>query len=346
MREIVGEDVYPALAWRFGLDRLANFEGRWHLHGFHEVAEVVTKFGPDAATCAAQHAAARARLLDARNRRVRPGLDDKILTSWNALAVRGLATAARVFARADYHALARRCIGALRADCWLDGRLLALSRASGKRLPAYLDDYAHLLAGALDCLQFEWDGDLLEFALQLAERLLDDFEDPTYGGFYFTAADHEKLIQRPKSWQDEAMPSGNAVAALALNRLGLLLGETRYTDSAERALQSVADNVNQTPFYAAGFGALLDEASSPPLQLIVRGDAAALPAWRDAILPRLAPAQSACFIPADAVDLPPALADKIADDLPAAWPCEGFTCRAPLHDLESVLAELAPSRKP
>ncbi len=341
VRAVVGDDAYAALAWRFGLDRPANFEGRWHLHGYHDRDETVAQFALDAVAYAEQHAAACATLLTARDARVRPGLDDKILTSWNALVVRGLATAARVYARADYHALARRCIDALRRECWHDDRLLALAQTSGKRLPAYLDDYAHLLAGALDCLQFEWDGELLDFAVTLATRLLDDFEDTTYGGFYFTAADHEKLIQRPKSWQDEAMPSGNAVAALALQRLGILLGETRYTDSAGRALQSVADNVNRTPFYAAGFVALLDEASSPPLQLIVRGDAAALATWRDAILPRLAPAQSAYFIPADAPGLPPALADKRGAELPAAWICEGFTCRAPLTDLDAVLAELA-----
>ncbi len=343
-RKIVDAEGYPVLAWRFGLDRPANFEGRWHLHAYHDRDEVVEKFDLDDDACAAQHAAVRAKLLAARARRVRPGLDDKILTSWNALVVRGLATAARVFARADYHALARRCIAALRAECWHDDRLLALASSSGKRLPAYLDDYAQLLAGALDCLQFEWDDELLAFATRLAERLLADFEDQAFGGFYFTAADHEKLIQRPKSWQDEAMPSGNAVAALTLQRLGLLLGETRYTESAARALQSVADNVNRTPFYAAGFVALLEEVTSPPLQLIVRGEADALTAWRDAILPRLAPAQSAYFIPADAPDLPPALADKTSAELPTAWPCEGFACRAPLTDLDAVLAELVRPR--
>ncbi len=340
VREIVGDDAWPALAWRFGLDRPANFEGRWHLHGYRDAEATAGRFALDADAYTAQHVEACTKLLAARARRVRPGLDDKILTSWNALAARGLAAAARVFARADYHALARRCVDALRAECWLDDRLLALARSSGKRLPAYLDDYALLLAAVLDCLQFEWDGDLLEFAVTLAARLLDDFEDKTNGGFYFTAIDHEKLIQRPKSWQDEAMPSGNAIAALALHRLGLLLGEQRYCDSAERALQSVADNLNQVPFHAAGFNALLDEANSPPLQLIVRGNTGALVAWRAEILPRLAPAQSAYLIPADAKGLPPALADKTGADLPAAWPCEGFACRAPIQDLDAVLAEI------
>ena len=345
VRDIVGDDAYAPLAWRFGLERPANFEGRWHLHGYHDVDEVVAKFDLDAGAYAERHAAARAGLLAARATRVRPGLDDKVLASWNALVVRGLATAARSFARADYHALARRAIDALRAECWHDDRLLALAQSSGKHLPAYLDDYAQLLAGVIDCLQFEWDGDLLAFAVTLAERLLADFEDRDNGGFYFTAADHEKLIQRPKSWQDEAMPSGNAVAALALQRLGVLLGETRYCDSAGRALQSVADNVNQTPFYAAGFVAVLEELSSAPLQLIVRGESGALAAWRDAILPRLSPAQSAYFIPADAPGLPPAIADKTATELPAAWPCEGFSCRAPLVDLDAAVAELARPRQ-
>jgi uncharacterized protein YyaL (SSP411 family) len=251
VKQIIGAEAYRAFACRFGLDQPANFEGRWHLHGYLDAGQVIERFGLAAPDYRAEHERARERLLEARAARVPPGLDDKVLTAWNALAIRGLARAAKIFMRQDYFDLARQCLASLQLECQHDGRLLAL--ASGKRLPAYLDDYAQLLQACLDCLQFEWDDATLAFAVRLADQLLELFADRDHGGFFFTAADHEKLIQRPKSWQDEAMPSGSAVASLALHRLGLLIGRSDYTRSAEKALQSVADNINQTPFHAAGF---------------------------------------------------------------------------------------------
>ncbi|MGD8838186.1 MAG: thioredoxin domain-containing protein [Gammaproteobacteria bacterium] len=340
VRPIVGDDIYESFAWRYGLDRPPNFEGAWHLRICHDLAEVAERFAVDAGDCAARHAGACARLLAARAGRVPPGLDDKVLTAWNGLAIRGLAAAARVFLRDDYASLANRCLDAIRAECWLDGRLLALSRNSGKQLPAYLDDYAHLLQASLDCLQLEWRSDILEFAIELAEQLLGRFADSAQGGFFFTAEDHERLIQRPRSWQDEAMPCGNAVAALALQRLGSMLGREDYTHAAGKALQSVADNLNSSPLYAAGFVALLEEQHRPPMRLVVRGDEADLAAWRAAILPRLRPRQSACFVPADAVGLPDELAKQSSQALPSAWICEGFSCRPPIADLDSLISEL------
>ena len=340
VRQIIGDDAYPAFAWRFGLDRGANFEGSWHLHAHHEAAQVCRKFGLQPGACFEQHEQSRRKLLDARNSRIPPALDDKLLTSWNALAIRGLATAASVFDDKLYFQLASSCLQALQDRCWQDERLLALAADSGKYLPAYLDDYAHLLQATLDCLQLEWSSARLRFAIVLAEQLTRLFADEIHGGFFFTASDQEKLIQRPKSWQDEAMPSGNAVAALGLFRLGLLIGRHDYVERAEKTLNSVADNLNQTPFHAAGFVALLEAITQPPLQLIVSGDATELDAWRREILPRLRPEQSAWFIPRDAADLPEELARKSRESGVGAWICEGFSCRAPIDDLDTVLNEL------
>jgi uncharacterized protein YyaL (SSP411 family) len=337
VEEIVGHDEFITFAYRYGLDQAANFEGEWHLHGYHSETSVIDKFNLDVDTYQASHTRACQQLLTQRNTRIRPGLDNKVLTSWNGLAIRGLANSARVFMREDYFELAQQCLMSIKSECWQD-RLLALSPLSGKELPAYLDDYAHLLQGSLDCLQFRWDSELLNFSISLADHLIEFFEDSIHGGFFFTASDHETLIQRPKSWQDEAMPSGNAVAALALHRLGHLIGDQDYTKSAERALQSVADNVNQTPFYAAGFVALLEEVSQPPFQIILRGDRDQLDLWREALLPRLKPDQSAYFIADDLDNLPDEIALKKSDQSVAAWICEGFSCRAPLFELKAVLA--------
>ena len=173
-----------------------------------------------------------------------------------------------------------------------------------------------------------------------ADGLLALFADDIHGGFYFTAVDHEKLIQRPKSWQDEAMPSGNAVAALALHRLGILIGQHSYTQSAEKALQSVADNLHQTPFHAAGFIALLEAINRPPQQIIVRAEQQHLAQWREQILPRLKPDQSAFFIANDIEGLPQEIAQKTSAGGSSAWICEGFSCRAPIDNIEDLLAEL------
>ncbi len=340
VEQIIGSEAYPAFAYQYGLDQAPNFEGEWHLHGYHDTPQVLEKFNLDEQEYAALKAGTRAQLLAVRATRIRPGLDDKVLTSWNALVIRGLASAARVFMRQDYFDIAQRCLRSFKNECWRDERLLALSASDDRQLPAYLDDYAHLLQAILDCLQYEWNDSDLAFAVKLADQLLDYFVDQAHGGFFFTASDHEKLIQRPKSWPDEAMPSGNAIAALALHRLGLLTGRQAYIQIAEKALQSVADNINQNPFHAASFVALLEAVNRPPYQIILRGEPAMLAQWRAQILPRLKPDQMAYFIPYDAKDLPQEIAQRLSDKPISAWICEGFSCRPPMHELDPLLAAL------
>ena len=208
-------------------------------------------------------------------------------------------------------------------------------------MSAYLDDYAQLLQATIDCLQYQWRSADLEFAIILAEQLLEFFEDTAHGGFYFTAKDHEDLIQRPKSWQDDAMPCGNAVASVAIYRLGMLLGNSRYVRAAEKALQSVAHHVNQNPLYAAGFLILVEQINTQPCTIIVRGDASQLELWREQLAPRLTPHQLAFFIPSDAEDLPDTIAEKKTDDETTAWICHGFTCQPPITDLGSLISTIS-----
>jgi hypothetical protein len=228
-----------ALAGRhWGLDQAPNFEGKhWHL-------KIAT---PLAEGEAALLESARAKLFAARAQRVRPGCDDKILTSWNALMIEGLARAARIFGRDDWRAAARRAVDFLRSRHWQHGRLLATSRHGKAHLPAYLDDYAFLLAALLELMQANQQPEDSEFARQLADALLTHFEDKENGGFFFTAHDHETLIQRPKTAHDNALPAGNGVAALALQRLGNLVGEARYLGAARRAVQAFGAPLAQQP---------------------------------------------------------------------------------------------------
>jgi uncharacterized protein YyaL (SSP411 family) len=192
---------YEVFAPRFGLDRPANFEGAWHLRVCAPID------APDAGVLLES---ARAKLLRARNLRVWPARDEKVLTAWNALMIRGLAIAARVLQRSDLADAAAAAVDFIHRSLWRDGRLLATSRDGRAHLQAYLDDYAFLAEALLELLQTRWRSGDLEFARALVEVMLAKFEDPDAGGFYFTASDHERLIHRSKSFGDESVRRATA----------------------------------------------------------------------------------------------------------------------------------------
>ena len=210
VRDLLGDD-YDVFARRFGLDQAANFEGRWHL-------TVRQQLGEDDAEVIER---AKSVLLAHRAKRVAPGRDEKQLTAWNALAIRGLAIAGRALERPDLVEAAARAVDFVRSHLMQDGRLLASYKDGEARFAAYLDDHAFMLDALLELLQGRWDAGHLAFAQELAELLLEHFEDRDNGGFWFTANDHEQLIHRSKPFADEAIPSGNGVAALALQRARL-----------------------------------------------------------------------------------------------------------------------------
>ncbi len=222
VRELLNTEEYTAFAICYGLELPPNFEDRaWHLRVVAEAADLAPRLGVEPAQVNAWLASARYQLFTARSARVWPGRDEKILTAWNGLVIRGMAMAGRLLARSDFVDSAERALDFIQAHLWRDGRLLAVHKDGQSRLNAYLDDYAFLIDGVLElqqCRQREGD---LDFALALAEVLLDHFEDRTSGGFYFTADDHETLIQRPKPPHDDALPSGNGIAAQVLLKLGM-----------------------------------------------------------------------------------------------------------------------------
>ncbi len=341
VREVVADDDYALFAARYGLDRPANFEGRWHLYGAAPLDALAADATLNTDELRARLDRARARLLERREQRVRPGLDDKVLTAWNALMIRGMAIAARHLERPEWTASAERALDFLRTRLWRDGRLLATYKDGHAHLAAYLDDHAFLLDAVLELLALRWRTEDVEFAMQLADVMLEHFEDRERGGFYFTADDHEQLLQRPKPTADESLPSGNGVAAYALTRLGHLLGESRYLDAAQRTLQAAAGVVEQSASAHCTLLDALEEQLTPPTLLILRGPAAELGAWQSAAQQGYAPQRLTLAIPALAEELPAALADKTP---PAegvhAYLCRGTHCEAPIHELAGLRATL------
>ena len=332
VRSLLAPEEFAVAAPHFGLDRAPNFEDHaWHLVVAKPLAEVAAELRIALPQAAERLAAARAKLLAARSRRVRPGLDDKVLTSWNALMIGGMARAARVFGRPDWLASARRALAFLRATMWREGRLLATAKGGRAHLDAYLDDHAFLIAALLETMQADFDPGDLEWATELADRLIEDFQDREAGGFFFTADGHERLIHRPKPGHDNATPSGNGVAAWALNRLSFLVGDDRYRQAAERALALFWPQIARHP---AGFGSFLmalEEILEPTRTVLVTGPGKDFAPWRRLLDAAYLPATMTLFLPAGTPGLPPPLA-KPAGGAVNAWVCEGVTCLAPVGD--------------
>jgi uncharacterized protein YyaL (SSP411 family) len=339
-RALLDEREYAVLARRFGLDREANFEGQWHLHAFEPMDKVAEAAGLTAEEAEASLDSARAKLLAVRNQRVWPGRDEKILTSWNGLAIAGLAAAARTLDRTDYVDSAARAVEFLREHCWFGGRLLAVHKDGRSRFPAYLDDHAFLAWGLLELLQARWHGPWLAWAIELAETMLARFEDRETGGFYFTADDHESLIHRPKTFGDDATPAGNGVAARVLLRLGYLLAEPRYLDAAERTLRAAWSLVERYPHGHTSLLMALDELGEPPTVVVLRGAEGDLAVWRAELDKLYDPRRFVLAVPTDATGLPAALADKRPQTGAVAYVCRGTTCSAPLATLGELVRSL------
>jgi len=338
VRALLDADDYALVARRFGLDQEANFEGHWHLSVRAPLETIAVDAGLDAAEVMRRVDAARATLLAARAGRVPPLRDEKQLTAWNALTIRGLALAGRALGRGDLVDAAAGAVDFLREHQFGGGRLYASFKDGESRFPAYLDDHAFLLDALLELLQARWHSTHLRFATDLAELLLLHFE-AAEGGFYFTADDHETLMHRPKTLADEAMPSGNGIAAFALQRLGHLLGEVRYLDAAERTLRAAWRALVEYPHGHVTLVTALDEYLEPPEIVIIRGADATR--WRDEAARLYAPRRLLFAIDEHEKDLPGALAARKAQaGETLAYRCVGTHCELPLKSFEALAALL------
>jgi uncharacterized protein len=336
VRALLTAEEYAVAAPIYGFDLPPNFENTsWNPVLARPLREVAADLGLNEEVAGAQLSSARRKLFAAREARVRPGRDDKQLTSWNALMIAGLSHAGRVMARPEWIAEAHAAVDFLHARLWRDGRLFASYKLGEARLNGYLDDYAFLLDALLESLQAVYRETDMAWAQELADVLLTHFEDQDAGGFFFTSHDHEALITRPKPGYDNATPSGNGVAAFALQRLGHLLGETRYLEASERCLRLFHAHLLQQPIAYPTLLAVLDERLAPPRVILLRGPAAALNEWTTALGPKLG-ARDILLALANGLELPAALA-KPEPEHPQAWVCSGMVCQPPLTELEAVL---------
>jgi uncharacterized protein YyaL (SSP411 family) len=335
VREVLGDEAEPVLAF-YGITEEGNFEGANVLH-LAGGAEAPTPEGVEEA---------RRALFEARAERARPGLDDKRLTSWNALAIAALAAAGAVLGREEYLEAARECAEFLLSEVSdADGRLLRTFKDGEARLNAYLEDHAFLLEALLTLYEASFAERWFVEARRLAETLIERFGDPERGGFYSTSADHEELIARRKEVGDHPIPSGNSSAALGLLRLSALTGERRYEAQAIGVLSLFSAPATRHPEAFAHLLRALDFLLSPTREVAlvgeVTGDERGIAELAAVVRSELRPHLVLAAGP-EGSEEPPLLAGRTAvDGRPAAYVCESFACRLPVTDPAELDRELA-----
>jgi len=334
---ILFPEEYAVVAPYYGLLRSPNFESKyWNLEIIQRLADVAKAVGISEDEAQKRLASARIKLLIERESRVHPGRDEKILTSWNGLMIKGMAHAGRICRHSEWVHSAAHAVDFIRSTMWRNGRLLATFKNGNAHLNAYLDDYAFMLDGLLELMQAEFRQSDLDFSIELAEVLLEQFESKQTGGFFFTSHDHEKLIHRPMPGHDNATPSGNGVAAYALQRLGHLVGEPRYLQAAENALNVFYSAMSLHTSSYCSLMITLEETLTPPQIVILRGQESALTEWRNA-LQNSSPYTLVFALPTELVGLPPSLNKPCPTDKPVnAWVCQGVICQPEISDLQEL----------
>ncbi|NIM92546.1 MAG: DUF255 domain-containing protein [Anaerolineales bacterium] len=290
----------------------------------------------------------RKRFLEARDNRIRPGLDDKVLTSWNGLLLMTLSTAARILDDEAYLKSAQRLAEFLLEKMHRDGKLMRSWRSGKANYTAYLEDHAALGLGLIELYQVDFNLRWYNAAIKQTEEILGHFRDLN-GGFFDTRDDHDKLISRPKTLQDSPIPSGNSMAALLLLQLGALTGENKYIEPALEALRAMQENAGRHPSAFSWWLCAIDFALGPQLQLALVGDPSDEEFHNLAnvtygqFLPRLVIAGG---IPSSGAFPTLLHGRKQIDEAPTAYLCQGFACKLPTKDPEELESQIMEAESP
>ena len=349
IRTVLDTELADRFCYVYDVTDEGNFEGKSILNLPKTIQQCAAIHDWDAQELSDELAAARVKLLAARDRRVRPGKDDKVLTSWNGLMIDSMARAAAALDDTDYLESATRAAqfvcDHLRRE---DGRLLHSWRHGRARFDGYLDDYANLANGYVSLYEAGGGERWLDEAVRVIEMMQQHFADPGGDGFYYTADDHEQLIARQKDFQDSSVPSGNAMAATVLVRLGHICGRPELLEIAEQTIQAAATLIERSPTATGQMLIALDMLSGPFHELVVVGGGEeeatrnVLRGIHGRYLPNRVVACRKTTAPAEASSHLAALFEQrtALNNEPTLYVCEGNTCQAPVCGSEAISAAL------
>lgn len=339
IKQIIPEQHFNIFAKYYGLDQAANFEGQWHLHGQNILDKLVETSGLSTNEINSSLDESNALLYRARQQRKKPDTDQKILTAWNALMIKGLTYTGRILNQQSFIGSAKHALFFIKNALWHKQRLLACYSDGKAYLNGYLDDYAFLLQAQLEFLQCQWNNDIFDWAQEVANAMLNYFEDTEHGGFFFTSHDHEHLIQRLKTFSDEATPSGNAICAQSLIKLGLLTGNPHYITAAENCIKSGMNSINQNAIMHTSMINALEDLTHLATVIIIRGNDQELGNCKKA-LDLYQTDRIMYFLIHNEIQL----TDKLSDKKPAGtlciYICEGMSCQQPLTTIEQLKQHL------
>ena len=357
IREVLGAEDAALFGRVFGIESKGNWidhaigrmPGTNIAHLWGDPAAVAREFGEEPAALGKRLEAARAKLFDARARRVRPHKDDKVLTAWNGLMIAALARAAAALEEPRLAQAAERAAAFLEERLVrADGRLLARWRDGDAAHLAYLDDYAFYAWGLLELYEATFRPRYLARAIELVGETERLFRDRKGGGYFFTGSDGEALLARAKEIYDGAQPSGNSVAALVLLRLARLTGDGTYEERAESLLHAFGGSLARLPAAHTQLLSALDFALGPTREIVISGAKGAddtrtlVSAVRARYLPRAVTLLRDAGAEGEALAR---LAPFTASQAPiggraAAYVCENFACAAPVTERAALEALL------
>ncbi len=345
IRDALGEDA-DIFMRVYGVSEEGNWEGHNILNLHLDPKALAEELGIDAGQLQGRLAAARSTLYELRARRVRPGLDDKVLTSWNGLMLAALAEAGQSFDRPDYMEAARSNAEFLHRTMRREsGRLFRTWKAGSEpKYNAYLEDYAFLADGLLTLYQATFEPRWFDWARELAAVILTHFRDADNQGFFDTSDDHEELIHRPKDLQDNAVPSGGSTAAHVLLELSLLTGNGEYWNAAERSIATMGKLMTQ---YPSGFAQWLNATSfilAKPREVALIGSQEELGPLLAVLRSGYRPFQVLAASSEEAEVSVPLLENRSRiDGKGTAYVCRQFVCQAPVTSPDALARQLEPA---
>jgi uncharacterized protein YyaL (SSP411 family) len=348
IKAILGDEKGDLFCRFYGVTKKGNLEeGRSVLHLNKSLEEFASDEGIARDELSKIMELSRERLFAAREKRVHPSRDDKILTDWNGLMIAALAKGAQALDKPEYADAARRAANFLLQELRRkDGRLLHRYREGEAAIPGYLDDYAFLAWGLIDLYEATFEASYLQEALALTDEMLKLFWDDKNGGFYFTGSDNEELIARMKDAYDGAIPSGNSVASLNLLRFGRITMRQELEKKAEQAMESFGKTISSSPTSFSQLLIALDFALGPTQEIVIAGN---FPEKDTKLMLR---AVHSPFFPRKVLILhPEGEAGKAIEKIvpfvkhqnringkATAYVCENFTCKLPTTDVEKMIS--------
>jgi len=341
LKAALNEDQYLLIETLYGMDKSPNFNNRWVLHRNDSWRSVVSRLQLEPETARDNLLESKGLLFNNRQQRTPPNRDQKILTAWNAVTIKGIIESADALGnKEDWINLAIQATDFIHHHLW-DGETLFATWTDGQaKYHGYLDDYAHLLDALLALLRTHWRDQDAQLANHLAESLITKFYDEDQGGFFFTSHDQEHLFHRPKPSMDHELPSGNGVAVRCLNEFGNLMGLPKHIDAAANTLKWARAALERFPTEHSSLIESVEEQVYPSQQVILRGPEAEILEWRESLSGQYTPWRKVYCIPySNSNHIPsylPSLISAEKQRSALAYVCTDLSCSLPITSLNEL----------